>query len=618
MNKLKFIFGLLLLFGMIMSSKSITIKRLEPSGWWIGMKNPELMLMVYGDSISLTNVSINIPGVKTNEIKKVESLNYLFIYLTIGENTKAGDYKIQFRKNGKTVCSTSFNLWQREIGSADRIGFNSSDVIYLIMPDRFSNGNSAKGNSPELLDISKRDGPYGRHGGDLKGISDHLSYISGLGATAIWLTPILENNQPRASYHGYAITDYYKTDPRFGTNEEYKLLSKSCHQKGIKLIMDMVFNHCGDHHWWMNDLPSKDWLHYFPTFTRTNYLISTIADAHASQYDIDKTVKGWFDNSMPDLNLSNPILRTYLIQNSIWWIEYAGLNGIRMDTYPYPEKEGMAAWMKALLTEYPNFNVVGEVWNTSASKICYWQKDFPNRSGFNSYLPSLMDFPLMDAIHNAFVEKDSMDDGIVRLYNVIADDYLFPNSNNLVIFAENHDIGRIYELLNKDIRKFKMAMAFLATTRGIPQIYYGSEILMEGNKLKNGDADIRKNFPGGWPNDTINSFSPEGRSVAQNEAFNFLSKLLNYRKNNPVLQRGKLVQFIPENGIYVYFRELNNNAVIVFLNNNSKKQNVSTTRYNEILSKYKTGNDIISGEIITTFDPLTLQPKSATIIELKN
>jgi len=618
MNRLKFVFGIFFLFGIIMSTQSMTIKRLEPSSWWIGMKNPEIMLLVYGDSISSADVSINIPGVKIKEVRKGESVNYLFIFLTINQNAIAGEFPIKFNINGKKVCSAFFKLWQRKTGSADRIGFNSSDVIYLIMPDRFSQGNAVKLNSPEMLDKSGRKEPYGRHGGDLKGISDHLNYIANLGATSIWLTPILENNQLRTSYHGYAITDYYKVDPRFGTNEEYKNLSQSCHEKGLKLIMDMVFNHCGDNHWWMNDLPYQDWLHTFPTFTRSNYTISTIADAHSSQVDIDKTVKGWFDNSMPDLNLSNPEMRTYLIQNSIWWIEYADLDGIRMDTYPYPEKEGMSEWMKALLAEYPNFNVVGEVWNYNASKICFWQKDFPNKNGFNSYLPSLMDFPLMDAIHNAFIEKDSMDAGISRLYDVIADDYLFPNSNNLVVFSENHDIGRIYELLNKDVRKFKMAMAFLATTRGIPQIYYGSEILMDGNKPKNGDAEIRKDFPGGWTTDSINAFSPEGRTALQNDAFNYLSILMNYRKTHPVLQQGKLIHYIPENGLYVYYRELQNSAVIVFLNNNSKKQTITTTRYNEILSKYKSGKDIISGEIISNLNQLNFKSKSATIIELIN
>ncbi len=618
-NSLKFILGFLLFIGITMPAKCISVKRLEPSSWWVGMKNPKLMLMVYGDSISTTDPIININGVRIDEIRKTDNINYLFIFLTINDQTIPGNYNIVFRKKGEIVANYPFQLFERKQNSSNRIGFNSSDVIYLIMPDRFSKGNTDKAEDiPVMLDKSNSSEPYGRHGGNLKGVENHLDYISNLGATTIWLTPVLENNQPESSYHGYAITDYYKVDPRFGTNEDNKTLAQECHQKGLKIIMDMVFNHCGDHHWWMSDLPTKDWLHVFPTFTRSNYIISTIADVHASQYDIDRTVKGWFDNSMPDLNLANPLLRTYLIQNSIWWIEYAGLDGIRMDTYPYPEKEGMAEWMKAVLNEYPNFNVVGEVWNTNSSKICYWQKDFPNHDGYNSYLPSLMDFPLMDAIQNAFTEKDSTGNGIFRLYDVIADDYLFPNTDNLVVFGENHDIGRIYTLLGNDIRNYKMAMAFLATIRGIPQIYYGSEILMEGNKLKNGDADIRKDFPGGWANDSLNSFLKEGRNDLQNDAINYLSKLLNYRKSSKVLQNGKLIHFIPENGVYVYFRILGPKSIMVILNNSKRKKILDTSRFNEILSKYKSGKEIVSDSTLNNLNKINLLAKSALIIELND
>jgi glycosidase len=618
-NSLKFILGFLLFSGIIMPAKSISVKRLEPSSWWVGMKNPKLMLMVYGDSISTAEPIININGVRIDEIRKTDNINYLFIFLTINKQTIPGKYNIVFRNKGKIVSNYPFQLFERKRNSSNRIGFNSSDVIYLIMPDRFSKGNTDKvENTPVMLDKSNRSEPYGRHGGNLKGVENHLDYISNLGATTIWLTPVLENNQPESSYHGYAITDYYKVDPRFGTNEDYKTLAQECHQKGLKIIMDMVFNHCGDHHWWMSDLPTKDWLHIYPMFTRSNYIISTIADVHASQYDIDRTVKGWFDNSMPDLNLANPLLRTYLIQNSIWWIEYAGLDGIRMDTYPYPEKEGMAEWMKAVLSEYPNFNVVGEVWNTNSSKICYWQKDFPNHDGYNSYLPSLMDFPLMDAIQNAFAEKDSTGNGIFRLYDVIADDYLFPNTDNLVVFGENHDIGRIYTFLGSDIRNYKMAMAIITTIRGIPQIYYGSEILMEGEKLKNGDADIRKDFPGGWTNDSLNLFLKEGRNDLQNEAFNYLSKLLNYRKSSKVLQNGKLIHFIPENGVYVYFRILGPKSIMVILNNSKRKKILDTSRFNEILSKYKSGKEIISDSTINDLNKINILAKSALIIELND
>lgn len=618
MNKLHKIFLLgMILLSVSAYSQDINLKRLDPSSWWVGMKNKSLMLLAYGNNISQCNVSANIKGVKITGTKKLESNNYLFVFLEIDNTAVPGNYFIDFTKNGKTLVHKDFQLLKRNDGSASRPGFNSSDAIYLIMPDRFANGDTTNDNIKGMNEMADRKAPYGRHGGDIKGIAEHLDYIYNLGATSIWLTPVLENNQVQSSYHGYSITDYYNVDPRLGTNNDYKELADLCHKKGMKIIMDMVFNHCGSKHWWMEDLPSKDWIHQFPTYTSSNYRLSTVADIHASIYDKERNVTGWFDRTMPDLNLDNEYMKTYMIQNSIWWVEYAGLDGIRMDTYPYPEKEGMADWMKALLNEYPSFNVVGEVWISSASKTQYWQKDAMNRDGYNSYLPSLMDFPMMEAIQKAFNENDTWSEGLARLYDVLADDFLYTNPNNLVVFAENHDNARIFEYYNKDIRKFKMAMTYVATVRGIPQIYYGSEILKTGNGFR-GHSEIRTDFPGGWPKDSANSFLSSGRTELQNEAVNHMTKLYQYRRNHAVLQNGKLVHFIPENNVYVYFRILNDEAVmVVFNNHDTEKRAFDTQRFNEILSKYKSGVNIVTGEGYSSLHSLTIEAKSTLVIELK-
>ncbi len=612
------VLGLILLFQMsnIYSQTSGVIKRIEPSNWWVGMKDPHLQIMVYGDSISKYDLSIDKKGVSIQNIHKVENPNYLFIDLLITEDTKAGRFQIQLKQLGKVIESFDYNLLVRDINSANRKGFSSEDAMYLIMPDRFANGNPSNDSIPELLEKANRRKEYGRHGGDLKGIYDHLNYIQDMGYTAIWLNPVLENNQPRSSYHGYAITDFYQIDARLGSNEEFKELTKECDKRGIKMIMDMVFNHCGSNHWWMNDLPMSDWINQWPEFTRSNYRLSTISDPYVSKYDKDLSVKGWFDTTMPDLNLENEFMLTYMIQNSIWWIEYAGLGGIRMDTYPYPDKHGMAEWTQRILKEYPYFNIVGESWITEPSKLCYWQKDFPNKDGFNSHLPSLMDFPMQDAIKKAFNEEDTWKQGLSRLYNTLADDHLYPNPLNLVVFPDNHDEGRIYEFLGKDKDKLKMALAYAASTRGILQIYYGTEILMDGDGYK-GHGKIRKDFPGGWAKDSINAFVKEGRSPEQNDVFNYLKKLLNYRKTSEALKVGKTLHFIPADGIYVYFRYTDEDCVMVILNNNKVAKKVNTTRYSEKLSKYSKGTNVITGRVVNDLNLINIKAKSAIVIQLE-
>ncbi len=600
----------------IHTDNTIIIHKTEPTNWWIGMEDPELQLMIYGESISSYNIEINYEGISIQKIHKVENPDYVFVDLLIAEHTQPGTVQIAFKNGSNTLATLAYQFLQRMDGSANRKGFDSSDAIYLLMPDRFSNGNPQNDDIEGMLEKTDRNSPNGRHGGDLKGIHNHLDYIEDMGYTAIWLNPVMENNQPEYSYHGYAITDFYHIDARLGTNEEFKALTEECNNRGIKMIMDMVFNHCGDNHWWMNDLPMKNWINHWEKFTRSNYRLSTISDPYVSTADKDLSVKGWFDTYMPDLNLENEFMLTYMIQNSIWWIEYAGLKGIRMDTYPYPDKYGMAIWAQRIMKEYPNFNIVGESWITEASKLCYWQKDFPNKDGFNSHLPSLMDFPMQNAIKQAFNEEDSWDNGMARLYNTLADDHLYPNPFNMVVFPDNHDEGRILHSLGNDINKLKMALTYAATTRGILQIYYGTELLMNGNGFE-GHSNIRLDFPGGWANDTINAFTKNGRTSQQNYIYNLIRKLLNYRKKSDALKYGNTLHFIPEDGIYVYFRYKNDNAVMVILNNNpTRNKKLKTLRFQEILKKYRTGKNIITNRYVNDLNLIKIKAKSALVIEL--
>lgn len=589
--------------------------KIEPPFWWTEMQVQELQLLVYGKNISETSVEINYQGLELIELIKTDNPNYLFLNLVISEKTKAGKFKINFTKNEEIIHSYEYELKERKSGSKDRLGFNSSDVIYLIMPDRFANGNPQNDNMPGMLEKANRDDLNGRHGGDIKGIDDHIEYYKNLGITALWLNPVFENNMPTYSYHGYSITDFYKVDSRFGTNKDYKNLIDDCHKNGIKMIMDMVFNHCGSGHWWMNDLPQKDWIHNFPEFTRSNYHAATITDPYASEYDKTKLLNGWFDVTMPDLNQKNSLLANYLIQNSIWWIENVGLDGIRMDTYPFSDNKFLADWMNRINKEYPNFNVVGECWLGSASGVAYWQKDVVNKNAYKSPLKSVFDFPLMYAINQAFTEDNTWDKGIVKLYEALAQDFNYGNTNNIVVFADNHDTDRFFSIIEEDYQDFKNAMTFLLTTRGIPLIYYGTEILMTGQKNL-GDGDLRKDFPGGWKGDKNNAFTDEGRINKQNDAFVFMQNLLNYRKNNEVLQTGKLLHFIPEEGVYVYFRYNDEKTVMVIINNNEKLIKLNTERFSEILKNYKNGLNIINGQKIDDLGNVSISPKSSMIIEL--
>ena len=601
------------------STFALNVDRVEPMFWWVGMKNPNLQLLIHGNNVSQYQVSIKYPGVKVTKVNKVENPNYLFVDLTIdSKSAKAGKFTIDLLQNGKPEGTYTYELKTRKPGSAIRQGFSPADVVYLLMPDRFANGDPSNDNVDSQPEKANRTIDYGRHGGDIKGISDHLDYIKQLGATAIWSTPLLENNFDKYTYHGYAISDFYRIDPRYGSNDDYARLVDAAHQKGLKIIMDMVSNHGGIGAWWMKDLPMANWIHQWPTFTRSNHKAITTKDIHAAQCDVKLDQEGWFDTTMPDMNQNNPYFWTYYIQNNIWWIEFAGLDGIRMDTYPYNDRDAMAKWAKAIMSEYPKFNITGETWLHSSEDIAFWQKDAVNSLHYNSQLPTPMDFVMNDALAVCFNEQGNgwNEQGMSRLYNDISKDYLFANPNNLLIFAENHDTQRYNNTLKGDLAKYKMAMSFLMTTRGIPQIYYGTEIGMTGDKNK-GDGDIRRDFPGGWAGDSINAFNPQARTSLQNSYYDFTAKLLNWRKNKEVIHSGKLIHYVPENDMYVYFRYNDKEKVMVVLNNNESAQTLKTDRFSEMMENYTSGEEVISGKTYTDLKSLDVPAKSAMIIELK-
>ncbi len=592
--------------------------RVEPPFWWTGFKNTQLQLLIYYPEIGSCECTLkeNRAGeVRLMRTETVESPNYLFVTLDLSGAT-TGTFEMVFKKEGKILLKVPYELKQRESGSASRKGFDASDVIYLLMPDRFANGDTTNDNPLWALEKTNRSNPDGRHGGDIKGILQNLDYFSTLGVTALWINPWLENNQARYSYHGYSTTNYYLTDPRLGTNEDIRTLSAGLKKRGIKLIMDQVFNHCGSGHWWMKDLPMNDWLNQWPEFTRSNYRGGSVSDPYVSAYDSARYVRGWFDVTMPDLNQHNRFLKTYLIQQSIWWIEFAGLDGIRQDTHPYPFKDMMADWGKAVQTEYPGFNIVGEVWVNYPSTVAYWQQGNHNHDGYNSWLPSVFDFPMQDALLKAFSEKESWNTGILRLYEILSQDFVFPDPSNIVTFADNHDVNRFLDTQQDDIRKLKMAVAFLLTTRGIPQLYYGTEILMTTGEDE-GHGTIRRDFPGGWPGDTVNAFLRSNLSSSQSDMLHFTTTLLQWRKTSKAVCRGTLTHFIPEDGVYVYFRQYENETVMVVMNNNETEKSVQTDRYSEFLRMFRTGKEIISGEAIDDLSSLALPGKSVKIIELR-
>ena len=623
----RIILSLSLILCVMTIRAAVKVDRIDPANWFVGMKNTSLQLMVYGENIRQADVTTDYDGVKIDSIVRLDSPNYLLVYLNL-EGVKPGEMTLNF-KNGKAVKKVKYELKAREKRGEERMGFTNADVLYMLMPDRFADGNpdnnDIKGMNPYKTDRSQ---PSLRHGGDLEGIRRHLDYFKELGVTALWFTPVLENNSPGGSYHGYATTDYYRVDPRFGTNDEYRRLTDEAHAKGLKIVMDMIFNHCGFEHPWIKDMPSKDWLNtpewlydrkdktkaeVNRKYMQTTYKLTPTVDPYASAIDLKETVDGWFVPSMPDLNQRNPHVIRYLIQNSIWWIETVGIDGIRMDTYPYADADAMALWMKTIDEEYPNFNVVGETWVSDPPYTAAWQKD-SKISQRNSYLKTVMDFSFHAKINQAKYENtDGSGNGMNRIYENFVYDYLYPNPSSVMAFVENHDTDRFLGN-GRDTTALKQAMTILLTVKRIPQLYYGTEILMNGTKEKT-DGYVRKDFPGGFPGDDHNAFTAGGRTPEENAMFTWLSRLLHWRQGNDVITKGSQTQFIPYNGVYVIARRYNGKNVMTVVNGTGRTTVFAVRRYAEVIGHNTEAKDVLTDRTVSLTDDTQLEPRKVMILE---
>ena len=597
---------------LLSDEKNERINKIDPPMWWCGMKNPKLQLMVYGNNIAMYTPGIDYEGVTIDRVVPCESANYLIIYLDV-KNAVPGSFDITFSK-GKKKLTYKYQLKERSKDASSVEGFSSEDVLYLIMPDRFANGNYANDNVKMSLpyDVDRNDITK-RHGGDLEGIEQHLDYLQDLGVTTLWLNPVLENDMGEGSYHGYAATDYYKVDPRLGTNEDYKRLTKEMHSRNMKMVMDMVFNHCGSEHVWLKDMPMSNWFNTHPNYVQTNHNKGVFYDPYASDIDKITMTDGWFVPSMPDFNQRNEHVATYLIQNSIWWIEYVGLNGIRQDTYPYADKEMMERWCKEVFEEYPNFNIVGESWITNPVGAAYWQRGHANNP--TAQLKSTMDFHLQSIASTALHEQTNWNSGMQTIFEHFALDFCYPDIKNVLRFLENHDTDRFFKDGNKSMNIFKQSMALLLTIPGIPQLYYAQELMTDGSTKKD-FAYVRPDMQGGWKEDKTSVFDADGRTAQQQEAWAFSRKLLNWRKDNKIISDGSMKHYIPMKGVYVYERRLNDKAVMVILNGMDQEVTLPLAHYKETIKDVKQGNDIISGSKISLNENIVLSPRDVKIIEL--
>ncbi len=601
------------------SSQNI-IGRIEPPSWWVGMQDKKLQLMVHGQAIAEYSVKTNSVGWEIVSIKKTDNKNYLFINLLIDENASAGSYKLNFSSQSSDTSDIVFHypLAARRSGSLERQGFNASDVIYLITPDRFANGDYENDQVEELKEGINRRDHHGRHGGDIQGVIDHLDYIHEMGFTQIWLNPVLENDHAKSSYHGYSTTDYYNIDKRFGSNQLYQELSQQARSKGLGIIKDVILNHIGTEHWWMQDLPSKDWINNNTQYAETTHRRESLHDPHGTVEDIDAFASGWFVPTMADLNQRNPLLANYLIQNNIWWTEFADLSGIRVDTFSYSDKKFLAEYTRRLMQEYPNFNIVAEEWSLSPIIVSYWQRGNTPHDKYRFELPSLMDFPLQDSLIKGLLEKETWSDGLRKLYETMASDFVYADPYNLVVFADNHDMSRVYTQLEHDLALTKIAVAYFATTRGIPQYFYGTEILMD-NRNTESHGVIRTDFPGGWKLDKVNAFNGKGLKDDQQSMQSFMRRLLNWRKSSSAVHKGKLTHYAPTKGVYVYFRQHDTDKVMIILNKGDDPAEIDSNDYPSMLSaadKAKKGLDVISGNNYPMDKMISIPGKSAFILQL--
>ncbi len=614
MKKVLFLTLGCLLAVMGVSAQIPALERVEPMFWWTGMSNPNLQLIVHGDHIASRNVVLSYPGVKLVAVHKVENPNYLFVDLRVFSATSPGTFPIKFEKAGEKTLTYQYALKKRDRSTGRAQGVTDKDLIYLIMPDRFSNGDtkndSVAGMREQGINRSKM---FSRHGGDIQGVMNHLDYLKDLGVTAIWLTPAIENDEPSASYHGYAVTDHYKIDPRYGTNELYKEFVEKCHKMGMKVVMDLVHNHAGTEGYTISDMPMKSWVHQWPTYTKSNFRDAAVMDPHASPADRKQMLDGWFDHRMADMNENNPYVQNFLTQNHIWWVEYSGVDGFRLDTYPYNDPEYMADWAVKVKTEFPHLSIFGETLVWSAANQAFFTEGNTVNRGFDTHLPGVTDGVWKEAVYDALNGKEGWTDGVNRLYSVMAQDFLYKDATKNTIFLDNHDMSRFLSVVGEGITKYKSGMALLMTMRGVPQMYYGDEILMKN--FSNPDGLVREDFPGGWQGDKDNKFAASGRSDKENDAFNYVKTLANYRKNTPALQTGKMMQYIPEQGVYVYFRYDAQKTVMVVYNGRDKEQTIATDRYKERTNGALKARNIISGDTID-LPKLTIPAKATLVLEL--
>ncbi len=606
---------LTLLLHIGVQAQPLVVERIEPPNWWVGMMGDQLQLMLHGEGIAHSAPELDYPGVRIVAVQHTPNANYLFIDLRIQRDAPAGTLTLKLRR-GKDVLSVPYELQARAPGSAQRQGFGNSDVILNLMPDRFAQSQPVAASQPGFTDAVDRNNPAARHGGNLQGIVEHLDYIAAMGYTAIWPTPVVENNQASYSYHGYSATDTYRVDPRLGSNEDYRRMVALARGKGIGVIQDVVLNHIGSNHWWMRDVPAPDWISFDGHFVPTYHARTAVNDPYAAQVDKRNFTDGWFIQDMPDMNQRNPLLATYQIQNTIWWIEYAGLVGIRADTYGYSDAAFLADWSRRVTAEYPRLNMVGEEWSGNPVVTSYWLRGRTQSDGYVSYLPSVMDFPLHYTLFQALLAPDSLHSGLSELYEALVNDRLYAEPQNLVLFEGNHDTPRLFSAMDEDPALYRMALVYVATMHRIPQLYYGTEILMTSPKERD-DGAVRRDFPGGWAADAVNAFSGVGLTPAQSEAQAFVRKLLNWRKTQPVIHHGALKHFAPQDGTYVYFRYDTKDKVMVVFNKNSTEKTLETARFREVLPAHAEATDVLTGRHYALNKTLTMPARSVLVLQLE-
>ena len=606
------------LLGLVAQANDLTVQHLEPPHWWVGMAEPRLQVMVHASGVSDVDVRLRpYPGVRLAGVQRTRNPNYLFLDLVVQPQAQPGLLHLDLSRGAERVATVDYRLQARKPGSAQRRGFDASDAVYLLMPDRFANGDPGNDMVVDLGDVIDRTLPGARHGGDLAGMRAHLDYIAAMGFTMVWPTPLLENRQPRHSYHGYALTDFYRIDPRFGSNQDYVDFVAAARTQGVGVLQDVVLNHIGTGHWWMQDLPDDNWIHHAKgLYVETNNRHTTVMDPHAAPEDRERFLQGWFDTSMPDLNQRHPLLARYLIQNSIWWIEAADLSGIREDTFSYADPQFLQQWTRAVLREYPHFNIVGEEMQDKPHQIAYWQKGARNRDGYDSGLPSLMDFAVADALAPILTEPEGWDTGLGRLYDIVSSDYLYADPMHLMLFADNHDRARIFSVLGEDVQRLQSALILVATLRGIPQVFYGTEILQTSPPVRD-DGRLRADFPGGWAGDRANAFTGSGLSAAQRGMQDWLRHLLQWRKTSAAVTRGTLLHYVPQDGTYVYFRSHANDTVMVAINKRDQASTLDLSRFQTGLQGRTSATDVLDGSSVDLRAGLALPAGRSRVLQLR-